>query len=171
MPTWYAVSMPPSSYGTAASFLPKSRPEIHDGTLRRSGWSKMTSRRRTHGDSESLRVGQLVLAVGHPLGIKGALTTGIIHAINRAGQGGQQKWVQADLRLAPGNSGGPLANAWGQVIGINSMVAGGLALAVPSNAVERFLGATGRRAYLGVTTQPVQVKLQGTPALGLLTLR
>src|ERR1700687_4363866 len=60
----------------------------------------------------------------------------------------------ADVRLAPGNSGGPLADAQGRVIGINTMIAGGLALAVPSNAVGRFLqGEIG--PSLGVTLQPV----------------
>ncbi len=89
----------------------------------------------TVGDSDALRVGELVLAVGNPLGLVGALTTGIIHAIAPK----DASWVQADVRLAPGNSGGPLADAQGRVIGINTVIAGGLALAVPSNAVERFL--------------------------------
>lgn len=90
----------------------------------------------TIGDSDALRVGELVLAVGNPLGIVGALTTGIIHAV---GSKDASRWIQADVRLAPGNSGGPLADAQGRVIGINTVIVGGLALAVPSNAVERFL--------------------------------
>ena len=89
----------------------------------------------TVGDSDALRVGQLVLAVGNPLGLVGALTTGIIHAMGPK----DASWVQADVRLAPGNSGGPLADVHGRVIGINAVIAGGLALAVPSKAVERFL--------------------------------
>lgn len=106
-------------------------------------------------DSSALRVGQLVVAVGNPLGMTGALTTGIVHAIAPAEGRGRQNWVQADVRLWPGNSGGPLADVEGRVIGVNSMVAGGLGLAVPSNAVERFLGSRGHRAQLGVALQPV----------------
>lgn len=120
--------------------------------------------------SDALRVGQLVLAVGNPLGLVGALTAGIVHAIGPAENSRGQTWVQADVRLAPGNSGGPLSDARGQVIGINSMIAGGLALAVPSNAVERFLIARGRRPYLGVEVHPVAVPLGARAAVGLLLL-
>jgi serine protease Do len=123
----------------------------------------------TVGDSNALRVGELVVAVGHPLGMIGALTAGIIHSVGPA-EGRRGAWVQGDLRLAPGNSGGPLANARGQVIGINSMIAGGLALAVPSAAVERFLQAQGRRPILGVTTRPVVLERPAGRALGLLIL-
>ena len=77
----------------------------------------------------------------------------------------QHGWVQADVRLAPGNSGGPLADAHGRVIGINSMIAGGLALAVPSNAVERFLAGSAARPALGVTMQPVRLPLDGRAIL------
>ena len=90
----------------------------------------------TVGDSDALRVGEMVLAIGNPFGLFG-VTTGIIHAISSKGR--SSHWVQADVRLFPGNSGGPLADAKGRVIGINSMIAGGLAFAVPSNAVECFL--------------------------------
>jgi serine protease Do len=107
------------------------------------------------GDSTALRVGEIVVAVGNPLGMVGAVTTGIVHAAS--GVGRRQEWVQADVRLAPGNSGGPLANARGEVIGINSMIAGGLALAVPSSAVERFLATRGERPVLGVALRPVML--------------
>jgi serine protease Do len=90
------------------------------------------------GDSDAIRVGDLVLAVGNPLGVVGALSAGVIHAVTRY-QPGSRSWLQANLRLAPGNSGGPLADARGHVIGITAMIAGGLALAVPSNEVRRFL--------------------------------
>ncbi len=93
----------------------------------------------TVGDSDALRVGELVLAIGNPLGLIGALTTGIISRLDPGEVPSRQRWVMTNVRLFPGNSGGPLADARGQVIGINSMIAGGLALAVPSNAVERFL--------------------------------
>jgi serine protease Do len=128
----------------------------------------------TVGDANALRVGELVLAVGNPLGVVGAVTTGIIHSIGSADtllddEGAAYKqWVMADIRLAPGNSGGSLADAQGRVIGINTMIAAGLALAVPSNVVERFL-QEGSRPYLGVTMRPLLVQL-GKRHLGLLVL-
>ncbi len=122
------------------------------------------------GDSDALRVGALVLAVGNPLGLTGALTTGVVHAVSSPDGPRQHGWVRADVRLAPGNSGGPLANAEGRVIGINSMIAGGLALAVPSNAIARFLGGAAARPALGVTMRPVQLPLGGKIALGLLIM-
>jgi serine protease Do len=107
----------------------------------------------TARDSKSLRPGELVLAVGNPLGFIGALTTGVIHTLSAG-------WVQAAVRLAPGNSGGPLADAEGRVIGLNTMVArGGLAFAIPSNAVGEFLKRGGSRAMLGVVIQPVAAGL------------
>lgn len=110
------------------------------------------------GDSDALRVGEVVLAVGNPLGIIGALTTGIVHAAPIADATRGRNWVQADVHLAPGNSGGPLTDAFGRVIGINSMIAGGLALAVPSNAVQRFLAdRPEERPMLGVALRPVQL--------------
>lgn len=116
------------------------------------------------GDAEKLRVGELVLAVGYPLGLDGALTVGIVHALD------SRRWVQADVRLAPGNSGGPLADAAGRVIGINTMIANGLGLAVPSNTVEQFLGTSRERPYLGITMRPVPVGLEGRRVLGLMVL-
>ena len=62
----------------------------------------------TAGDSSVLRPGELVIAVGSPLGFAGALSTGVVHSAGR-------RWIAANVRLAPGNSGGPLANAQGQV--------------------------------------------------------
>jgi serine protease Do len=94
-----------------------------------------------------LRIGEVVVAVGHPLGIPNALTMGIVHAPVGERPG---RFVQADLRLAPGNSGGPLADAHGRVVGINSMVVRGLALAVPSDDVQRFASASAAPARLGV---------------------
>lgn len=120
------------------------------------------------GDSRALRVGQLVLAVGNPLGVTGAVTAGIIHAIDFADAAGSREWIQADVQLAPGNSGGPLADARGDVIGINSMLVEGLALAVPSHMVERFLHGGEERPYLGVTLRGVHVPLAGTRVFGLL---
>lgn len=121
----------------------------------------------TIGDSDTLRVGELVLAAGNPLGIVGAVTTGIIHAITPKNMA--SRWVQADISLAPGNSGGSLADAQGRVIGINTLIARGIALAVPSNTVERFLRLE-KRPDLGVTIQPVLLNLSNKHVLGLLLL-
>lgn len=122
----------------------------------------------TVGDSD-LRVGELVLAVGNPLGLVGALTKGIIHATDSIDDFSTQRWVKADIRLAPGNSGGLLADARGRVIGINTMIAGGLALAIPSKRVECFLKSD-RPPSLGVTLRPVLLGLENQRILGLLVL-
>jgi serine protease Do len=108
-------------------------------------------------DSSKLRPGELAIAIGNPLGFVGALATGVIQAVGPLGGLGRRTWVQADVRLAPGNSGGPLADAQGRVIGINTMVAGGLALAIPSNAVRDFLSAGPENAWLGVAIHPAQI--------------
>jgi serine protease Do len=108
-------------------------------------------------DSSELRPGELAIAVGNPMGFVGALATGVIHAVGPLRGLGCQTWVQADVRLAPGNSGGPLANAHGRVVGINTMVAGRLALAIPSNAVRDFLSAGPADAWLGVTVHPTLI--------------
>ena len=101
-----------------------------------------------HGDSAALRPGELVIAVGNPMGFVGAVSTGVIHRVERP-------WIVSDVRLAPGNSGGPLANAKGEVVGINAMVAGGLGLAIPANSVARFLAAGHeRQPGLGVVVHP-----------------
>jgi serine protease Do len=87
-------------------------------------------------ETASLRCGELVLAIGNPLGMSGAVASGVLQ---RAGP----RFVVSDVRLAPGNSGGPLADAAGLVVGINSMIAGRLAFAVPSEAVHAFLAEGG----------------------------
>ncbi len=89
------------------------------------------------GDSDQVRVGELAIAIGNPLGMVGALTTGIVHNLGSTNFS-RRHWIQADVQLAPGNSGGPLANAQGQVIGINTMIVDGKGFAVPSNVVQRF---------------------------------
>ncbi len=126
----------------------------------------------TPADSSQVRPGELAIAIGNPLGFVGALTTGVIHAVGLLRRFGSEPWVQADVRLAPGNSGGPLADACGRVIGINTMVAGRLALAVPSNAVTNFLAADPIDAWLGVTVAPVRVPRPGSrsKAFGLVLL-
>jgi serine protease Do len=111
----------------------------------------------TAADSSQIRPGELAIAIGNPLGFVGALTTGVIHAVAPIRGLGPRPWVQANVRLAPGNSGGPLADARGRVIGINTMVARGLALAIPSNDVRDFLSAGPSGVWLGVTVHPVQI--------------
>jgi serine protease Do len=108
-------------------------------------------------DSSQIRPGELVIAIGNPLGFVGALSTGVIHAVGPLRGMGSQKWVQAGVRLAPGNSGGPLADVRGRVIGVNTMVVVGLALAIPSNTVRDFLVSGAYDAWLGVTVHPVRV--------------
>lgn len=108
-----------------------------------------------HGDSDRLRPGELVIAVGSPLGFAGALSTGVVHSIGVLPGMGRQSWIRADVQLAPGNSGGPLANAEGRVIGINTAIVNGLGVAVPSNAAVRFVGR-GPRPSLGVVLRPVR---------------
>jgi serine protease Do len=110
-------------------------------------------------DSSRVRPGEIAIAVGNPLGFVGALTTGVVHAVGPIRGLGSQSWVQSDVRLAPGNSGGPLADARGRVIGINAMVAGRLALAIASNEVARFLrGESGADSLrLGVSVMPVRL--------------
>ncbi len=121
-------------------------------------------------DSSQLRPGELVIAIGNPLGFVGALTTGVIHAIGPLRAFGSQAWVQASVRLAPGNSGGPLADARGYVIGVNTMVAGRLALAIPSNAVRDFLAAGPQSAWLGVAVYPVRLPRANGHKFGLVLL-
>ncbi|MGB7438178.1 MAG: trypsin-like peptidase domain-containing protein, partial [Candidatus Acidiferrum sp.] len=82
-------------------------------------------------NSSEVRPGEVVIAVGNPLGFLGAMTMGVVHAVGPLRGLGDRSWVQADVRLAPGNSGGPLADVHGRVIGINTMVAGRTALAIP----------------------------------------
>jgi serine protease Do len=105
-------------------------------------------------DSSRVRPGELVIAIGNPLGFVGALATGVIHGVGPVRGLGAHSWIQADVRLAPGNSGGPLADARGRIVGINTMVAGRLALAIPSNAVRDFLSAGPADGWLGITVHP-----------------
>jgi serine protease Do len=112
----------------------------------------------TAGDSDSLRPGELVIAVGNPLGFTGALSTGVIHSIGPLPGMGRQRWIRADVRLAPGNSGGPLADSRGRVVGINTAIVNGLGVASPISAALEFL-RHGPRPSLGVTLRPVRAGL------------
>jgi S1-C subfamily serine protease len=116
------------------------------------------------GDAESLRVGQLVVAVGSPLGLSGSVTAGVVSGLGRSlptrsGQSARvvEDVIQTDAALNPGNSGGALADAGGRVVGINTAVAGiGLGLAVPINDATRKIISSlmkegrVRRAYIGI---------------------
>ena len=105
----------------------------------------------TPGDSRALKPGELVIAIGSPLGFAGALSTGAVHSIGK-------QWIYADVRLAPGNSGGPLADASGRVIGINTAIVNGLGAAIPSATALDFV-RNGARPALGITLRPVHLGL------------
>jgi serine protease Do len=90
-------------------------------------------------DPDSLRAGELVFAYGHPLGVRDSLAMGVVHAVARDKRTKDARWIVADVRLAPGNSGGPLVDAEGRLVGINSMVVNGLGVAVPAALVQRFV--------------------------------
>lgn len=123
------------------------------------------------GRADDLVVGQLVVAVGSPLGLSGSVTAGVVSGLGRSlpAQSGRstriiEDVIQTDAALNPGNSGGALADAAGRVVGINTAVAGvGLGLAVPVNATtDRIVSALlrdgrVRRAYLGIATAPAPV--------------
>lgn len=98
-------------------------------------------------DADSLHAGELVFAYGHPLGVHDALAMGVVHAVTREERSEEPRWIVADIRLAPGNSGGPLVDAEGRLVGINSMVVNGLGVAIPASLVQRFVDkALSRRA-------------------------
>jgi serine protease Do len=127
----------------------------------------------TLADSDKLRVGELVIAVGNPFGFIGAITTGVIHGIGQVKGLAPLKWIQADVQLAPGNSGGPLANAQGQVVAVNTMIVGGVGLAVPSNTVARLLNRLRNgapQAPFGVTLRPLEITVGNKAQLGLAIL-
>jgi serine protease Do len=107
-------------------------------------------------DARALRVGQLVLALGHPFGERGAVTVGIVSAAPAADAHADRDLIRADVRIGPGSSGGPLVDARGRVLGINTMTNGGLALAVPAYVVEALL-ASGERPRLGLRLLDVQL--------------
>src|SRR5205807_3025989 len=116
------------------------------------------------GEADQLKVGQLVVAVGNPLGLAGSVTAGVVSALGRSlpARGRViEDVIQTDAALNPGNSGGALADSGARVIGVNTAVAGiGLGLAVPINpATRQVIGqlmSTGRvrRAYLGIAGGP-----------------
>ncbi|MCO6418286.1 trypsin-like peptidase domain-containing protein [Siccirubricoccus sp. KC 17139] len=133
----------------------------------------------TLGDSAALRVGQLAVAIGNPLGFSSTVTAGVISALGRslAGRGGRpiEDLVQTDAALNPGNSGGALVDSLGRVIGINTAIiagAQGLCFAVASNTAQLVLGQLARfgrvrRAALGLTGQREAIPRRFARALGM----
>ena len=128
------------------------------------------------GEADQLKVGQLVVAVGNPLGLAGSVTAGVVSALGRSlpARGRViEDVIQTDAALNPGNSGGALADAGARVVGINTAVAGvGLGMAVPVNATTRKIisalmqDGRVRRAYLGLAMMPGPVPAVWRERLG-----
>lgn len=124
------------------------------------------------GDSDSLKAGEWVVAVGNPFGLEGTVTKGIVSAKGRQdlGLAPYEDFIQTDAAINPGNSGGPLLNMSGQVVGVNTAIFSrsgghmGIGLAIPSKMVQPVIdqivdkGAV-KRAYLGIILQPVDKEL------------
>ncbi|HEV7267771.1 MAG TPA: Do family serine endopeptidase [Falsiroseomonas sp.] len=129
------------------------------------------------GNSEALRVGEPVLAMGNPYGLGGTATSGIVSARGRQiGAGPYDDFIQTDASINPGNSGGPLFNVQGQVVGVNTAIFSptggniGIGFAVPSRIAQRVIedlrdDGKIQRGWLGVSLQPVDQEL--AQALGL----
>jgi len=142
------------------------------------------------GNSDSLRVGQLVIAIGNPFGFQSTVSTGVISALGRSMRSPMgrliENIIQTDVPLNPGNSGGPLVDTRGRVIGVNTAIirpAQGISLAIPVKTANWVIGellthGKVRRAYLGLGAQvrpirPVsqrQFQLPAPTVLEVLTL-
>lgn len=114
------------------------------------------------GDSAALRVGELVFAVGNPWGQRGIVTAGIVSGVGEIPAGRDEQpasYIRSDVRLAPGNSGGPLLNARGEVVGINAMIFGGdLSVAIPSHvAIAWAARLPARPVFIGLGVQPAEL--------------
>jgi serine protease Do len=122
------------------------------------------------GDSDAARVGDWVIAIGNPFGLGGTLTAGVVSARGREAGGRYDDYIQTDVAINTGNSGGPLFNMDGEVIGVNTLILSptgasvGISLSIPSNIATRVVaqliefGET-RRGWLGVSVQPVTPEL------------
>lgn len=132
----------------------------------------------TFGDSDSLRAGEWVVAVGNPFGLEGTITKGIVSAKGRQDLGiaPYEDFIQTDAAINPGNSGGPLLNVRGEVVGVNTAIFSrsggymGIGLAIPSKMVQPVVDqimqkGSVKRAYLGIVMQPIDKELSN--AMGL----
>jgi serine protease Do len=131
------------------------------------------------GDSDHLQVGEPVMAIGNPFGLEHTVTTGIVSAKERfIGSGPYDDFIQTDATVNPGNSGGPLVDAFGTLVGINSAIFSesggwmGIGFAIPVNLAKEVLPQLRQRGkvtrgYLGVAVAPVPVRSRdGTPPAG-----
>ena len=123
---------------------------------------------RPLGDSDSLRTGEMVIAMGNPLGLTHSVTTGIVSATERVSpqpDGKYLDFIQTDSAINPGSSGGPLLNLYGEVVGINTAIVSSAQLigfAIPINTVKEVmpilvLGKT-ERGWFGVKAAPLSSK-------------
>ncbi len=126
----------------------------------------------TFGDSDTLRAGEMVFALGNPFGLEGTITSGIVSAKGRQDLGiaTYEDFIQTDAPINPGNSGGPLLNVRGEVVGVNTAIFSrsggymGIGLAIPSKMAEPVIDqivnkGSVKRGYLGIALQPVDKEL------------
>src|SRR6201995_3610437 len=163
------------SDGTTAAFTVVGADPLSDlAVLRATG---ATPEPAELGEADELRVGQLVVAVGNPLGLAGSVTAGVVSALGRSLPVSDHRIIedviQTDAALNPGNSGGALADARARVVGINTAVAGvGLGMAVPVNATTRKIISAlmqhgrVRRAYLGIVSVPAPLSAPWRERIG-----
>lgn len=131
------------------------------------------------GDSDGTQVGDIVVAIGNPFGLSGTYTTGVISALGRPGMSsGFQSYFQTDTAVNPGNSGGPLVNIHGQVIGINTAIQSqtggymGISFAIPINmarsvAVQILDHGKVERGYLGITPMTIDETARKSMKIGI----
>jgi S1-C subfamily serine protease len=164
--------------GTSATFAVVGSDPLSDLAVVRAG--SATPPPAELGEADELVVGQLVVAVGSPLGLAGSVTAGVVSALGRSlptrsGSSARlvEDVIQTDAALNPGNSGGALADARCRVVGINTAVAGiGVGLAVPINATSRRIisalmrDGRVRRAYLGIVSSPAPLPASLQERLG-----